>query len=94
MGRDSTPDDSPLDGSPPSTFGREGDLSLIQAFIDHAARSGGALLLTGDAGVGKTVLLAEAARYADLRIVADTTSARYTAAAGMSVALRASLVRG
>jgi DNA-binding CsgD family transcriptional regulator len=56
---------SALDDSLGSTFGRDGDLSLIHAFIDRAAGSGGALLLTGEAGVGKTVLLAEAARYAD-----------------------------
>ena len=40
------------------------DLEFITAFVDRAAGSGGALLLSGEAGVGKTVLLDAAAAYA------------------------------
>jgi DNA-binding CsgD family transcriptional regulator len=44
--------------------GRDSDLEFITAFVDQAAGSGGALLLSGEAGVGKTVLLDAAAAYA------------------------------
>ena len=37
--------------------GRERDLSLLRAFVQDSAEDGGARLLTGDAGVGKTALL-------------------------------------
>jgi DNA-binding CsgD family transcriptional regulator len=38
-------------------IGRDGDLEFLGSFIDAAAIDGGALLLSGDAGVGKTALL-------------------------------------
>ncbi|MCX5242726.1 LuxR C-terminal-related transcriptional regulator [Streptomyces prunicolor] len=41
--------------------GRDHDLGLVRGFVDEAMVSGGALLLSGDAGVGKTVLLDAAA---------------------------------
>jgi DNA-binding CsgD family transcriptional regulator len=47
-------------------------LTLISSFVDQAAVSGSALLLSGDAGVGKTVLLdagAAHARAADTRVL-------------------------
>ena len=47
-------------------FGRDAELAQLDAFIATAAVSGGGLLLTGDAGVGKSVLL-------------DATAARATA---------------
>jgi len=37
--------------------GRDGDLGVIQAFLDEASAGGAALLLTGEPGVGKTALL-------------------------------------
>ena len=43
--------------APGSLIGRDNDLENITAFVDQAAGSGGALLLSGEAGVGKTVLL-------------------------------------
>ena len=53
-------------GQPPgSLFGRDDDLASITAFADRAAVSGGALLLSGEAGVGKTVLLDAAAAHAE-----------------------------
>ena len=42
-------------------IGRDHDLGLVRGFVDEATVSGGALLLSGDAGVGKTVLLDAAA---------------------------------
>ncbi|MFI6623369.1 ATP-binding protein [Streptomyces sp. NPDC050528] len=52
--------------------GRDHDLGLVRGFVDEALVSGGALLLSGDAGVGKTVLLDAAAGQAhgaDARVV-------------------------
>jgi DNA-binding CsgD family transcriptional regulator len=43
-------------------FGREIDLAAVAAFRDDALRDGGALLITGEPGVGKTALLDEVAR--------------------------------
>jgi DNA-binding CsgD family transcriptional regulator len=45
----------------PPLVGRDGELGLIEAFVRDAAKRGGALLLSGDAGVGKSVLLDGAA---------------------------------
>ena len=46
-------------------FGRQRVLEQLQVFIDDASVDGGALLLTGDAGVGKSVLLDAAALRAE-----------------------------
>ena len=46
-------------------FGRDRELEQLRVFIDEAGVDGGALLLTGDAGVGKSVLLDVAARRAE-----------------------------
>lgn len=48
-------------------YGRDHDLAVIAAFVDGAAdKDGGSLLVTGDAGVGKSALLhAAAARAVD-----------------------------
>ena len=51
--------------SPGSLIGRDDDLGYITAFVDQAAESGGALLLSGAAGVGKTVLLDAAVAHAE-----------------------------
>jgi DNA-binding CsgD family transcriptional regulator len=42
-------------------IGRDTDLEFIGSFLDRAAIEGGALLMSGDAGVGKTLLLEIAA---------------------------------
>ena len=69
--------------------GREGDLPLLRAFVAEAAEDGGALLLTGDAGVGKTALLnvvAAEARRGGARVL-RAAGAEYEAAlsfAGLS----------
>jgi predicted ATPase len=44
--------------------GRDQDIAVVRAFIDHAARHGGSLLVPGEAGVGKTALVEGATEYA------------------------------
>lgn len=44
-------------GAAGPVFGREDDVRLLRAFVDRASIEGGAMLLSGEAGVGKTVLL-------------------------------------
>ena len=44
--------------------GRRGELELVRAFLDRACTDGGALLLFGEPGVGKTALLDAAAEIA------------------------------
>ena len=41
--------------APGSLVGRADGYGFVTAFVDRAAVSGGALLLSGEAGVGKTV---------------------------------------
>ncbi|MDQ4501560.1 AAA family ATPase [Sinomonas sp. ASV322] len=50
-------------GSPP-LVGRERELRLLHAFVDEAAVDGGARVIAGEAGVGKTALADSAADYA------------------------------
>ncbi|MFE5028746.1 ATP-binding protein [Streptomyces sp. NPDC056656] len=72
MDRDDPSPASPPSPGPGQLIGRGHDLALIRDFVDEAALSGGALLLSGDAGVGKSVLLDAAAAYArgaDVRVV-------------------------
>ncbi|MEN3357751.1 MAG: hypothetical protein V7637_1733 [Mycobacteriales bacterium] len=45
-------------------IGRDHDIELVRSFVDHAVAHGDALLLSGDAGVGKTALLDAATAYA------------------------------
>jgi DNA-binding CsgD family transcriptional regulator len=61
---------------PGSLIGRDDDLEYITVFVDQAAAGGGALLLSGEAGVGKTVLLDAAAAHA------ETAGSRVLRAAG------------
>ncbi|MEV0486204.1 AAA family ATPase [Streptomyces sp. NPDC050508] len=65
-------DGPPLSGPAEPLVGRDHDLGLVRGFVDGAMVSGGALLLSGDAGLGKTVLLdaaAERAHGAGMRVV-------------------------
>ncbi|GGM37716.1 AAA family ATPase [Dactylosporangium sucinum] len=47
-----------------SLVGRDQDVALVRSFVDAAAVRGGSLVIVGDAGVGKSVLIADAAGYA------------------------------
>lgn len=49
---------------PGSLLGRDQELALIGAFLDRSARGGDAMLLIGEPGIGKTVLLDVAAEWA------------------------------
>ncbi|MFF2328627.1 MULTISPECIES: ATP-binding protein [unclassified Streptomyces] len=49
--------DTPAPLGPRRLFGRDEDLRFVLSFFDDSAVLGGALLLSGDAGVGKTALL-------------------------------------
>ena len=42
--------------APNVLIGREAELDALQAFVDQAVTGGAVLLISGDAGVGKTVL--------------------------------------
>jgi DNA-binding CsgD family transcriptional regulator len=44
----------------PSLFGRQRERRLLNDLVDHAQERGGALVLRGDAGIGKSALLAVA----------------------------------
>ena len=48
-------------------IGREADLAVLHEFVDRCAVDTGALVLAGEAGVGKTALLGAAASYAQAR---------------------------
>jgi DNA-binding CsgD family transcriptional regulator len=54
-------------GCPVQLVGRHDDLALISTFVDDAAVNGRALLLVGEPGVGKTVVLDEAVAMAAAR---------------------------
>jgi DNA-binding CsgD family transcriptional regulator len=53
----------PCDAAPP-LIGRAADLDVLRSFLARAADHGEALLLTGAAGIGKSLLLEEACRSA------------------------------
>ena len=57
-------DGAPAGKVPRPLIGRNDDREYLTAFADRAAVSGGALLLSGEPGVGKTVLLDAAAHAA------------------------------
>jgi len=48
---------SPLDSRQAALIGRAGEIAFLRGFVRETAVSGGALLLSGDPGMGKTVLL-------------------------------------
>jgi DNA-binding CsgD family transcriptional regulator len=58
-GRDTT-----WGGAGSRLVGREADVGPLHAFVDRAVSTGGALVLTGEVGVGKTALLESASEHA------------------------------
>src|SRR3954452_23200426 len=55
-----------------SLFGRERDVAALEAFVAQAAGDGGAVLVTGEAGVGKTAVVdvvAAGARQRGVRVL-------------------------
>ncbi|HEX6525592.1 MAG TPA: ATP-binding protein, partial [Streptosporangiaceae bacterium] len=57
-------DGSSRPGAGAPLVGRDEDIGFICSFVDQAAAGGGALLVSGEIGVGKTVLLEAAASHA------------------------------
>ncbi|MGH3231626.1 MAG: AAA family ATPase, partial [Streptosporangiaceae bacterium] len=57
--------DEKADAAAAGLVGRDRELGLIGSFLDRVAAEGGALLFTGDPGVGKTRLLDAAAAAAE-----------------------------
>src|SRR6202795_272420 len=60
---------------PACIIGREAGLARLRALVDPVPRSSQVLLVTGEAGMGKTVLLADAAdqaRLAGMRVLSVT----------------------
>src|ERR1700730_15134066 len=45
--------------------GREAELTILRALLDEPSERGSALVVRGDAGSGKSALLAEAGRHAE-----------------------------
>src|SRR5690349_20630758 len=89
---------SGLGGKGAGLIGRDGELSRLRSLVDPPPAESRVLVLLGDAGMGKTVLLAEAARQArpaGLRVlqVAGRESERDLAFAGLHQLLRPVLDR-
>jgi ABC-type transporter Mla maintaining outer membrane lipid asymmetry ATPase subunit MlaF len=73
--------------------GRDFELTLLRDFVERAVVRGGALVLTGDAGCGKSVLLQEGIDHARARGVrvlraAGTEFEADVAFAGLDLLLR------
>ena len=66
--------------------GRDRELGLVASFLDQVAAKGGALLFTGEPGVGKTVILDAAAEEAAARntTVLRATGGQFTTEANFS----------
>jgi hypothetical protein len=72
-----------------SLFGRERDVAALEAFVAQAAGDGGAVLVTGEAGVGKTAVVdvvAAGARQRGVRVLraAGTESEAALSFAGLN----------
>src|SRR5580693_5584790 len=83
---------------PARIIGREAELARLRGLVDQVALAGQVLLVTGDAGMGKTVLLADVAgraRSAGMTVLSVTgrESERNLAFAGLHQLLRPVLSR-
>src|SRR6202045_2198851 len=65
------------DAAGEAPIGRRGELAAIQAFVQRTCRDGEALIVVGEPGVGKTLLLDAAAN------MAETAGARVLRASGV-----------
>jgi DNA-binding CsgD family transcriptional regulator len=54
------PDMSEIDGSPLSLLGRDDELERLYRIVDRVSERGGAFIVRGEAGIGKSALLAAA----------------------------------
>jgi predicted ATPase len=83
---------TPVHGSPPTVLGRETELAQLSELLEGArGGSGGALVIRGDPGVGKTLLLAAAVDSAadfDVLSVAGVQSESDLAFGALSTLLR------
>jgi DNA-binding CsgD family transcriptional regulator len=84
--------------SPTPVFGRDGEIARIRHLVDHLHERGGALVVRGDAGIGKSSILAaatEAARARGISILATAgvESEAHLPFAGLHQLLRSVLGR-
>ncbi len=75
-----------MDG--PDLVGRDDELAAIAGFLDDVPARGATLVLSGEAGIGKSVLLDRAGRMASTRAIAvrRSSGAEFTAVTGYGVA--------
>lgn len=48
-------------------YGRDRELGVLNDLVDHASEGGGAVIVRGEAGIGKSALVAEVGRHATAR---------------------------
>ena len=58
----------------PLLFGRERDVDVLADLVDRVGERGGAVVIRGDAGIGKSALLAAANRRARLVLIAGSAT--------------------
>jgi len=65
---------SELDPPPPSLLGRDEELARLYGIVEELADHGGALVVRGEAGIGKTAMLAAASKRASSKQQQETRS--------------------
>jgi DNA-binding CsgD family transcriptional regulator len=76
------------------TVGRDAELGAVERFLDRVAETGGALVLDGEAGIGKTTIWREALARATARPVRVLVARPAEAETALSYAALADLVGG